>query len=145
MCQIGDIVLIKRCKIGEQNIGRHSFVVMSTDEGEIEGVPFDLVCNIMSSLDGKGEEYRKRKAQYPENFFYSPTEENVINGHGKEGFIKAGIYFLFNRKDLDYEVIGNINTSLYLRLCKYIQGMNPEDIRYITDNLKQADEESGEN
>ena len=42
-----------------------------------------------------------------ENMPYAPSEENVINGHGKEGFIKAGV-----------------------------KHMDTEDIRYILDNLK---------
>ena len=57
MCKVGDIIVVKNCKAETGNIGRHSFVVLDTNQGEIEGLSFDLVCNIMSSLEGKGEEY----------------------------------------------------------------------------------------
>lgn len=139
MCKIGDIIVVRNSKVGNNQIGQHSFIILSTAHGEIEGVPFDLVCNLMSSLEGKGEEYKKRKLSYPENMPYSSKEENVINGHNKEGFIKAGVYFLFKREDLDYRVIGNIETELYIRLMNYINNMNPEDIKIIKDNLKGKD------
>ena len=57
MCKVGDIIVVKNCKAETGNIGRHSFVVLDTNQGEIEGLSFDLVCNIMSSLESKGEEY----------------------------------------------------------------------------------------
>ncbi len=136
MCKVGDIIVVRDCKAETGNIGRHSFVVLDTNQGEIEGLSFDLVCNIMSSLEGKGEEYKKKKLSYPENMPYDPSEENIINGHGKEGFIKAGVYFLFNRADIDFTVIGNVQIELYLKLIDFIKHMNPEDIRYILDNLK---------
>lgn len=143
MCKIGDIIVIKKCKVGNKNIGRHSFVVLDTSQGEIEGMPFDLVCNIMSSLEGKGEEYKSKKLSYPENMPYSPSEENIINGHGKEGFIKAGVFFLFDRQSTDYSVIGNIQTELYLKLINYINNIDPSQIKYIIDNLTLPD--NGEN
>ena len=136
MCKVGDIIVIKDCKVGTKNIGRHSFVVLDTSQGEIEGLPFDLVCNIMSSFEGKGEEYKKKKLSFSENMPYDPSEENIINGHGKDGFIKAGVYFFFNRSDIEFTVIGNVQTELYLRLLDFIKHMNPEDIQYILDNLK---------
>lgn len=135
MCKVGDIIVIKDCKVGTDNIGRHSFVVLDTSQGEIEGLPFDLVCNIMSSFEGKGEEYKKKKLSFSENMPYDPSEENIINGHGKDGFIKAGVYFFFNRSDIEFTVIGNVQTELYLRLLDYIKHMDPEDIKYILDNL----------
>lgn len=140
MCKIGDIIVVKNCKVGDHLIGRHSFVVLSTEKGEIEGLSFDLVCNIMSSLEGKGEAYKQKKLSYPENMPYSPTEENIINGHGKEGFIKAGMYFLFDREELDFYVIGNVEIDLYLKLMEFVKNLSEEDISYILDNLKKKDE-----
>lgn len=135
MCKVGDIIVVQNCKVNGNEIGRHSFVVLSTDKGEVEGISFDLVCNIMSSFEGKGESYKQRKLSYPENMPYSPSEENIVNGHGKEGFIKAGMYFLFDKSTIDFKVIGNIQIELYLRLIEFINNMDPNDIRYILDNL----------
>ncbi|MCM1113536.1 MAG: hypothetical protein NC399_09815 [Muribaculum sp.] len=113
---------------------------MDTNQGGIAGMPFDLVCNIMSSLEGKGEEYRNKKLSYPENMPFEPSEENIMNGHGKEGFIKAGVYFLFDRKNTEYSIIGNIQHELYLKLINYINNMEPSQIKYIIDNLTPPDE-----
>ncbi len=135
MCKVGDIIVVNKCKDNGKEIGRHSFVVLSTDKGEVGGMSFDLVCNIMSSLEGKGEAYKERKLSYPENMPYSPSQENIVNGHGKEGFIKAGVYFLFDRNTIDFKVIGNIEIELYLKLMEFINNMNPADIKYILDNL----------
>ncbi len=144
MCKVGDIIIVNECKRDNQIIGRHSFVVLNTNQGEIQGLSFDLVCNIMSSLEGKGEEYKKKKLSYPENMPYDPSEENIINGHGKEGFIKAGVYFLFNRSDIDFTVIGNVEIELYLKLIDFIKHMSPEDIKIILDNLKPGNETSAD-
>lgn len=144
MCKVGDIIVVKDCKRDGKNIGRHSFVVLNANQGEIEGLSFDLVCNIMSSLEGKGEEYKKMKLSYPENMPYEPSEENIINGHGKEGFIKAGAFFLFNRADIDFYVIGNVEIELYLKLLSFIKNMDPKDISIVRDNLKSDNETSAD-
>lgn len=137
MCKIGDIIVVNNFKIGGQNMKRHSFVVLGTENGEIEGLPYDLVCNIMSSFEGKGADYKEKKLSYPENMAYSPAEENVINGHGKDGFIKAGVYFFFNREDTDFYVIGNVEVELYLKLLDFVNNIQPDQIKYIIDNLKR--------
>ena len=144
MCKVGDIIVVNECKRDGKNIGRHSFVVLNTNQGEIEGLSFDLVCNIMSSFEGKGEEYKKAKLSHSENMPYKPSEENIINGHGKEGFIKAGIYFLFNRADIDFIVIGNVEIELYLKLLAFINHMDPKDMAIILDNLKGDDKTSAD-
>ncbi|MEE1255548.1 MAG: hypothetical protein UHN47_03415 [Lachnospiraceae bacterium] len=136
MCKVGDIIVVNKAKVNNKEIGRHSFIVLNTDKGEIEGLPFDLVCNLMSSFDGKGDDYKAKKLSYPENMPYSPNDENIIDGHGKEGFIKAGVYFFFNKENTDFYVIGNVEIALYLKLLEFINNMNEKDIKYIIDNLK---------
>ena len=134
MCKIGDIIVVKKCKRDNKDIGQHSFVVLSTTKGEIEGLSYDLVTNIMSSFDGKGDDYKNKKLSFPENIPFSANEEHVKNGNHKEGFIKAGVLFYFDRNKTDFFVIGNIEIDLYLRLLEYIN--NCGDIDHVTDNLK---------
>lgn len=134
MCKMGDIIVVKNCKRDDKDIGQHSFVVLSTDKGEIEGLSYDLVTNIMSSFDGKGVDYKNKKLSFPENIPYSAKEENVKNGNHKEGFIKAGVLFYFDRDKTDFFVIGNIEIDLYLRLLEYIN--NSDNIIHVIDNLK---------
>jgi len=135
MCKAGDIIVVENCKIDGKQIGRHSFVVLNSAKGEVRGMLFDLACNLMSSFEGKGDEYKNRKLIHPENMPYSPTEEIVANGHGKEGFIKAGVYYLFDSKTTKYKKIGTVTSELYNRLLAYIQNMGDGQIRIVTDNL----------
>ena len=48
MCKIGDIILVKKYVSHGVELGKHSFVVLNADNGEIQGLPYDLVCNVMS-------------------------------------------------------------------------------------------------
>ena len=50
MCKVGDIIVVRNYLSQGQTIKRHSFVVLSTEHGEIQGMDFDLVCNVMSSF-----------------------------------------------------------------------------------------------
>ena len=43
MCQVGDIILVDNYFHRNQPIAKHSFVVLSTENGEIEGLSYDLV------------------------------------------------------------------------------------------------------
>ena len=54
MCKIGDIILVNRYKDKDKILGRHSFVVISDENGEIHGLPYDMICNVFSSF--KSEE-----------------------------------------------------------------------------------------
>ncbi len=137
MCKVGDIILINNCKRNNREIGKHSFVVLSTADGQIAGLEFNLVCNLMSSFEGKGSDYKKKKLSYPENMPYEPLEENIIlgNANNKDGFIKAGVYFYFKKEDLDYVVIGNVLDELLNRLFEYIRNMSPNEIKHVIDNL----------
>lgn len=141
MCKAGDIIVVKDCKIDGTQIGRHSFVVLNNTKGEVRGMSFDLACNLMSSFEGKGEEYKTKKLTYPENMAYAPTEEIVKNGHGKEGFIKAGIYYLFDSKTTKYKKVGTVTHELYDRLLDYINNMSSDQIRIVTDNLTPPTED----
>ncbi len=66
MCKIGDIILIERYKDREKTLGRHSFVVVDDKDGEIQGLPYDIICNVFSSF--KSEEQKKRKLSYSGNY-----------------------------------------------------------------------------
>lgn len=59
MCKIGDIILVEKYKDRGKTLGRHSFVVIDDQDGEIHGLPYDMICNVFSSF--KDEEQKKRK------------------------------------------------------------------------------------
>ena len=131
MCKVGDIIVINSYKSQGDDMPRHSFVVLSTEHGKIQGLDYDLVCNVMSSFHS--EEQRKRKMGYPGNFEYSAEQENVRNGHGKAGYIKAEQFYYFDSASIDFYVIGNIVPELFNALIKFINSL-PE-IEHIIDNL----------
>lgn len=131
MCKVGDIIVVRNYVSQGQTIKRHSFVVLSTEQGEIQGMDFDLVCNVMSSFSS--EEQRKKKMRYPGNFEYSSDSENIQNGHGKSGYIKAEQFYYFNREKTDFYVLGNVEPELFNALIEFINQLT--DIEVITDNL----------
>lgn len=131
MCKVGDIILVKKYKSQGADISRHSFVVLKDDGGQIQGLPYDLVCNVMSSFHS--EEHRKRKLKYPGNVEYASSDENVKGGHGKPGYIKADQFYYFDKSKIDYIVIGNVSIELFLQLLDVIKGL--DSIEEIIDNL----------
>lgn len=131
MCKVGDIIVVKNYRSHGTVINRHSFVVLSTEKGQIQGLDFDLVCNVMSSFHS--EEHKKQKMKYPGNFVYSAEQEHIKNGHGKEGYIKAEQFYYFDRDKTDFYVLGNVEPELFNELLAYIQTL--EEIENIVDNL----------
>lgn len=115
-------------------MGRHSFVVIDTTGGTIQGLDYDIVCNVMSSFHS--EEHRQHKLGFPGNMEYSSSDEQVRNGHGKDGYIKADQFYFFNLSKLDYWVIGSITPNLLAALQRFIQEL--ERVEIVTDNLGQA-------
>lgn len=131
MCKVGDIIVVRNYKSQGENIKRHSFVVLSTEDGQIQGLDYDMVCNVMSSFHS--EEHRKKKLGYPGNFEYTAEQENIQNGHGKSGFIKAEQFYYFDRSKTDFYVLGNVEPELFNELLEFINSLT--EIEHIIDNL----------
>ena len=131
MCKVGDIILVKQYKSHGIDLNRHSFVVLSIDNGNIQGLPYDIVCNVMSSFHS--EEHKRRKLKFPGNLEISHNDENVRNGNAKGGYIKADQFYYFSKSELDYMVIGNVSVELFIQLLELIKQL--ETIEDITENL----------
>lgn len=132
MCKIGDIILIKKYKDGNNKIGRHSFIVIDDRKGIIEGLPYDMICNVLSSF--KSEEQKDRKLGYDGNFPIS-HDDTVTNPHnGNNGYVKADQLYYFNKDKIDYRVIGNILPDILKLLFEFIAESNFPIVE-ITDNL----------
>ena len=134
MCKIGDIILVNRYQHEEGSIDRHSFVVLSTEQGKIQGLEYNLVCNVMSSF--KDERQKQRKLGYPGNIEISDSDRVIQEGNHKEGYIKAEQFYYFDKEKLDYEVIGNVTIEFFNALIKFINELNVP-IEHIVDNLKE--------
>ena len=110
MCKIGDIILVEKYKDGNTVLSRHSFVVIEDRDGTVEGLPYDMICNVLSSY--KGEKQKQRKLSYPGNFPVS-NEDTITNpDNGGSGYIKADQLYYFNKNKIDYRVIGYINEDI---------------------------------
>lgn len=132
MCKIGDIILIKKYKDGNNKIGRNSFIVIDDRKGIIEGLPYDMICNVLSSF--KSEEQKDRKLGYDGNFPIS-HDDTVTNPHnGNNGYVKADQLYYFNKDKIDYRVIGNILPDILKLLFEFIAESNFPIVE-ITDNL----------
>ena len=132
MCDVGDIILIDKYRQNEINLSKHSFVVISDEAGEIRGLDYNIVCNVLSSF--KDEKQRARKLNYPGNFEILHYDTSVKNGNTKDGFIKAEQFFYFNKDKLDYSIIGKISPEAFNRLIRFIESLEI-DIEHIIDNL----------
>jgi len=132
MCRVGDIIVIKNYESHGKKLDRHSFVVLGIGNGEIEGMDFDMVCNVMSSFHS--DEHRESKLRFHGNIEYAPSDENVPGGHGIGGYIKADQLYYFKRDLIEYYVIGSVSPELFIRLKEFINRL--DSIERITDNLE---------
>ena len=133
--KIGDIILIDKFKSQGNDVGRHSFVVIEDNEGEICSLNYDFIALLMSSF--KDEEQKKKKLSYPSNFPINVGSENVKNGHGKEGFIKAEQFYYFNKENISFRVIGELKPETLDSLIAFVNSLPDRHItiEQIIDNL----------
>ena len=135
MCQVGDIILITSYKSNNVTLNRHSFVVLSVDDGKIEGMDYNLACCVMSSF--KDEEHKRKKLDnYPGNFPLTFDDSDIINNNGKDGYLKTDQLYLFDRNAISFKVIGNILPDIFDLILEFIEESTFSQ-NYIVDNLKQ--------
>jgi hypothetical protein len=132
MCKIGDIILVNKYNDNGKSLNRHSFVVISDEHGKIEGLSYDLICNVLSSF--KNEEQKKRKMGYVGNFPISSDDTVTTPHNDKSGYLKTDQLYYFNKSILDYEVIGYIKSDILELVFDYINESN-FDLQAITSNL----------
>ena len=133
MCQVGDIIKIQRYQDGNKILSKHSFVVIDDESDKINGVSYDMICNVMSSFKDKIQ--RERKISYPGNFPIVLEDRIVENDNGKEGYIKADQLYYFQKDKIRYDVIGKLEPDIFNLLIEFIEESD-FDLIDITDNLK---------
>lgn len=133
MCKIGDIILISKYKHEGKVLDRHSFVVLDDKGGQIEGLDYDLVCNVMSSF--KNDEQRKRKLKYPGNFPITHDDSVMKNNDKKDGYIKTDQLYYFKKEKINYIVIGRIKDEIFNLILDFIENESIAPIQDIIDNL----------
>lgn len=132
MCKVGDIIVVEKYVDNGKTISRHSFVVLSDKRGQIQGLDYDIVCNVISSF--KDEEQKKKKLQYHGNFPIKAEDKNITNSKKNvDGYIKAEQFYYFSKDKTNYIVIGNLSPDVFNLLIEFIKQL--EEIREITCNL----------
>lgn len=132
MCKVGDIILVKNYSHKGTDLPRHSFIVLSIENGTIQGMDYDMIANVLSSY--KSEEQKAKKLSYPGNLNITKNDKIVPNGNGKNGYVKTDQLYFFNRDKLDYMVIGKTTTEFFNTLLEFIKE-STADTQYIIDNL----------
>lgn len=132
MCKVGDIIIIDSYKDNGTFINKHSFVVLDDEDGEIQGLSYDLVCNVMSSF--KNKQHKDKKLRFPGNFPITSDDKVTNPDNGKEGYIKAEQLYYFKKSKIDYQVIGRMNDESLEKLVRFIENLDI-DIKEIIDNL----------
>lgn len=141
MCKRGDIILVSHYEEHGRTLPRHTFIVINDDGGEVQGVSFDLVGLVMSSL--KSKEQTKRKLSYPGNLPIAATEQNITNsnyGNNKDGYIKCEQLYYFKKDQLDYTVIGYVDDEIMSIIEEYINELIDNAVEF-TQNIENLPKE----
>jgi hypothetical protein len=130
MCKVGDIIVVKNYKQNGIDFKTHSFIVLNIDGGQIEGLDYDIICNVMSSFRNKD---KLKKLSFSGNLELLPEDREMISGNDESGYVKAEQLFYFDKSKLDYYVIGNLTPEAFRKLIDFIQALDA--IEHIVDNL----------
>lgn len=133
MCKVGDIILIDNYKSDGKTLQKHSFIVLSDENGEIQGLRYDIICNVMSSF--KNQEQKKKKLSFPGNFPITHDDSVVKNGNGMDGYIKAEQLYYFSKLKLNFRVIGVINDDIFELILDFIEEELKIPTVHIIENL----------
>ena len=132
MCQVGDIILVDHYNDNGKTLNKHSFVVIDDNNGTIEGMSYDMICNVLSSF--KSEEQKRRKLSYPGNFPIA-NDDTVTNPHNsKSGYVKMDQLYYFKKDKLQFIIIGSMKPDILELLLEFLEESEFE-IFDIIDNL----------
>lgn len=133
MCQVGDIIVVENYSSHGMTLDHHSFIVISDENGNIQGLDYDIISVVMSSF--KSDAQKAKKLSYPGNFPITPDDQDIIGGsNGKSGYVKAEQFYYFNKDKIKFRVIGSVQEDIFNLLIRFIQNLQIP-IELITDNL----------
>ncbi len=132
MCKPGDLILINEYTYNGQALDRHTFVVINSQSGQIQGLHYDLIGNVMSSF--KNEAHRAKKLGYTGNIEITRDKSTIAGGNTKDGYIKADQLYFFNKDLIVYRVIGCLDPLFFTELIDYVQN-HLRNITVVLENL----------
>lgn len=97
-CQIGDIILVSNFRYPDGRDGSmHSFVVIDIEQDELEIMPFEYLCFLISS--------NKAKENLP---FNVPIKKDSVNRLKKDSHVKCDYIYEGIKKDDILMVVGSV-------------------------------------
>jgi len=88
-CELGDIILLNKFLYPDGTAGTlHSFVVVGTERDELEVLPFEYLCFLISS--------QKEKERYPYNV---PIKKDNINCLQRDSHVKCDYMYTGIKED----------------------------------------------
>lgn len=134
MCKVADIIFVNQYKHNGSVLKQHSFIVVDVDNGEIHGVPYDMIGVVMGSFHG--ESHKAHKLSYSENIEILNCETCTNPDNGKDGYVKCDQLYYFDKSKLQYQVIGNVIEETFEKIIEYINDLAKEEkLVSIVDNL----------
>ena len=134
MCKMGDIIVVNSY-IGDdgEKVSRHSFVVLSDEGGTIAGLDYTMVASVISSF--QSEEHRKKVLKREGNMEL-PIDSKKPDDFKYSSYVKADKAFYFNKKKLDYYVLGYLNNEYFDELLKLVLILAKKGkLKQIVENL----------
>lgn len=137
MFKRGDIIFVDGY-VGDDGIsvGYHPFLVVSDKKGVVEGLCFDTVGTVMSSFDGKSEEYKTKKLSYEENMSIEASQTSIVDGDARDGYTKADQLYYFEKSEIKYRYFGRADDEVIKRLLNLINYLDSKNkVKVNTHNL----------
>lgn len=132
--KFGDIIIITNY-IGEDgtDLSGHSFIVISDEEGEVKGLPYDLVCSVMTTI----KEEKLKQGSYSNNWLkITANDRNTNPENGKSALIKADQLYYFRKNSIDTIQIGCATKEIMDELIELIGYLDQTgQLKVIIDNL----------
>lgn len=137
ICKIGDIIVIEKY-IGDdgERVSKHSFIVIDDTPGQIGGLNYSLVTNVMSSF--RDEEHKNKKLRFKENLEITSDDIIADSKNNKSGYIKADQLIYFDKDKINYYVFAHVDSELLDELIRLIIDLKVENkLKANTRNLEK--------
>jgi len=97
-CEIGDIVLVSNFRYSDGSDGSlHSFVIIDIDKGELDIMPLEYLCFLISS--------NQFKETHPHNV---PLKKDRLNNLQKDSHVKSDYIYEGISKDDILMIVGSV-------------------------------------
>lgn len=144
MFRNGDILVIYNPKNNGAVIGTHPFIVVNSEEGNVNGMAYDFAAVVMSSMTTKERE--EKAAKYISNFVIQPEDKKVketkhVTINQKPAFAYLNQPFFFSVEETRVKRIGKMTDEAFEQLIERMELLKKRHIpmHYVYDNLREKE------